>query len=86
MAEPNIWENESSLVWKAHNGDFADGMKIYHKDGNKLNTGIDNLVLVDNAESMYLTHLGIKNMADEFKDNVVMVARVSAKANSLENN
>lgn len=84
MAEPNIWENESALMWKAHNGDYLEGMKIYHKDGNKLNTDIDNLVLVDNAESMHLTHLGLKDAPAEFKDSVVLVARINSKVSSIE--
>lgn len=84
MAEPNVWENESALMWKAHRGDIPDGMKIYHLDGDKLNTHIDNLALVDNAESMNLTHLGVKNAPLEFKESVLLIAKINAKASSIE--
>ena len=38
---------EHCVVWEKNYGPIPKGMQIHHKDGNKLNNDINNLVLVD---------------------------------------
>lgn len=42
---------EHNIIWEQHYGKIPKGMHIHHRDFNKLNNDISNLVLVD-----YLTH------------------------------
>ena len=37
---------EHRLVWEAHYGPLPDGMQIHHKDGDKTNNAIENLMAV----------------------------------------
>lgn len=37
-------------VWKAHYGDIPKGKHVHHKDGNKANNAIENLILLDAAQ------------------------------------
>ncbi|WBJ96710.1 HNH endonuclease signature motif containing protein [Shewanella sp. MTB7] len=83
IADPNIWVNESTLVWEAHHGDIPEGMSIYYKDGNRLNPRLDNLVVANKCEGGYLTALGLKSAPDEFKESVVIMAKINAKISEL---
>ena len=53
-----VWDNtqkryrlEHNIVWEKHYGSIPKGMQVHHRDFNKLNNDINNLVLVDS-----LTH------------------------------
>lgn len=37
-------------VWEFHHGQIPDGHQIHHRDGNRGNNAIENLMLVDRAE------------------------------------
>jgi hypothetical protein len=84
LSDPANWVNESALVWIAHHGEYKDGMKIYHRDGNKLNTDIKNLVLVDCATSLYLTRMSLKTLPNELKDSAILVARIDGKVANIK--
>ena len=44
------YEYEHRMVWKKFFGDIPKGFVIHHKDGNKLNNDISNLVLMNAKE------------------------------------
>lgn len=50
---------EHCVVWEKHYGKIPKGMQVHHKDGNKLNNNIDNLILVD-AMTHKRLHSGCK--------------------------
>lgn len=50
---------EHCVVWEKHYGPIPHGMQVHHKDGNKLNNNIDNLILVDTMTHKRL-HSGCK--------------------------
>lgn len=50
---------EHCVVWEKHYGEIPKGMQVHHKDGNKLNNNIDNLILVDTMTHKRL-HSGCK--------------------------
>ena len=50
---------EHCVVWEKHYGPIPKGMQIHHKDGNKQNNNIDNLILVDTITHKRL-HSGCK--------------------------
>lgn len=50
---------EHCVVWEKHYGEIPKGMQVHHKDGNKQNNNIDNLILVDTMTHKRL-HSGCK--------------------------
>ena len=56
---------EHCVVWEQHYGSIPKGMQIHHRDGNKLNNNIDNLVLVDSMTHKRL-HSGCKIINGEW--------------------
>ena len=54
FAEPNKWMMLNRNIWEKHNGKMPPKHIIRHKDGNKLNCDIDNLVLMSLAENLKL--------------------------------
>ena len=83
IADPDIWVNESTLIWEAHHGDIPAEMNIYYKDGNKANTELNNLVVANKCEAGYLAFFGLKSAPDEFKESVVIMAKINAKVSKL---
>ena len=57
----NKREYEHHIVWKKFFGDIPDGFIIHHKDGNKLNNDISNLVLMSLKEHarMHAKQMGL---------------------------
>lgn len=55
VANPNEWELESRLVWKAHHGEIPEGHKIIYLDGDRMNVDISNLAMVSDAEHLEMT-------------------------------
>jgi len=51
-----------------HNIEIPEDSIIHHKDGNKLNNDIDNLILMSRGEHSTLHHIGMKH-SDETKKN-----------------
>ena len=52
---PTIWINKQNTlvhryVWEKHNGKIPKGSVVHHKDENKLNFSIENLILLTNSE------------------------------------
>lgn len=50
---------EHCVVWEKHFGEIPKGMQVHHRDGNKQNNDISNLVLVDSLTHKRL-HSGCK--------------------------
>lgn len=46
------WRAEHLLIWEAANGPLPKGFAVAFRDGNKLNTALDNLELVSRADMM----------------------------------
>ena len=45
VAEPNKWRLKHRVVWEKENGPIPEGYIVILKDGNRLNTDVDNLML-----------------------------------------
>lgn len=50
---------EHCVVWEKHYGEIPKGMQVHHRDGNKQNNDINNLILVDSMTHKRL-HGGCK--------------------------
>ncbi|GMO33897.1 MAG: HNH endonuclease signature motif containing protein [Termitinemataceae bacterium] len=57
VAEPNKWKMKSVMVWEKENGKLPKGMIIIFADGNKLNLGLDNFLVISRRELAVMNHL-----------------------------
>lgn len=74
VAEPNQWKQKHLLVWKDAHGEFpAKGMKLCFRDGNRLNTAIENLECITQAE------LTRRNSIHRYPPELREVIRLAAK-------
>lgn len=71
VADPSVWEYEHYLVWEKHHGPVPEGYCLTFKNGNKLDTRIENLAMISKAENRYINFNGIK----ERTDGTLMLAR-----------
>lgn len=60
-----VWKPKRLLVWEEHKGPVKKGMCIWVKDGNTMNTNIDNLELITRKENR-LRNSGAFNLCDEY--------------------
>lgn len=60
-----VWKPKRLLVWEEHNGPVKKGMCIWVKDGDTMNTNIDNLELITRKENR-LRNSGAYNLCDEY--------------------
>lgn len=65
VAEPNVWKYKHIWEWEKHHGPVPKGKLIIFADGNTLNTDISNLVMVDRAQNVTMSHLGIREYDKE---------------------
>jgi len=57
---------EHNIVWEKHHGKIPDRLQIHHKDLNKTNNNIDNLILVTSLEHKRL-HTGCRFVKDNWE-------------------
>lgn len=60
-----VWKPKRLVVWEQHNGPVKKGMCIWVKDGDTMNTSIDNLELITRKENR-LRNSGAYNLCDEY--------------------
>ena len=81
VADPDVWKLKHRIVWEQHNGPIPEGGLVVFRDGNRLNTDISNLALIDRSVNVKLNQMGIRHAGSpEMFDTAVLVARVAAEA------
>ena len=61
IAEPNVWENLSTLVWQSvHGKPLPKGCVIRFINGDITDYSPDNLIAVTRAQNLQLNHLNIQ--------------------------
>ena len=81
LADPNVWKQKHRLIWGEHNGPIPEGGLVVFRDGDRMNTDISNLALIDKSVNARLNHMGIRHAgAPELFDTAVLVATIAAEA------
>lgn len=70
----NKFRLKHRVVWEQHNGTIPNGQVIVFKDGNSLNTNIDNLMLVSREDLMMMNT--IQRYPDELKKVIRALGRL----------
>lgn len=73
------WRYKHRVVWEAVNGPIPPGHVLIFKDGNKLNTDIDNLKLITKAENIRINQMQIKRDSAEITEVAVSLARLKTE-------
>ncbi|MBX4259775.1 HNH endonuclease (plasmid) [Clostridium estertheticum] len=73
VAEPNKWRLKHQLVWEKYNGKIAKGYAVIFGDGNRQNSDINNLILVNRQQLLILNkNKLIQNDADLTRTGVII--------------
>jgi len=79
IADPNKWKGKHILIWEAANGPVPKGHVIIFGDGNKLNFGIDNLILVSRAQLARLNQNNLIQNDAELTRTGIIIADIYSK-------
>lgn len=83
--QPTRFRHKHLEEWeKANNREVPKGMLISFLDGNKLNCSPDNLELISKAENLYRNNHGYKNLPEEVKPSMRVLAKLETRRFSLE--
>lgn len=85
VSEPKKWMLKHRYVWQQHYGEIPKGSMVIFKDGNRLNTDIDNLMLITQGINGRLSRLGLQDAREaEAMEEAVMIAKIQEKIRRLE--
>lgn len=76
---PTRYEHKHVHIWKQKHGHVPAGMIVAFKNGNRLNCNINNLMLLNRAELLYLNKRNYKNLHNDLKPSMVMLAKLKIK-------
>lgn len=76
IAEPNQWRFTHVMEWEKHHGPVTTGHAVKFRDGDPINTDINNLVLISRAELLRLNKHGYDKMPTALKPTVMAIAKL----------
>jgi len=77
---PTRYKHKHVHVWEQVHGKVPAGMVMAFRDGDKANCDLGNLMLLTRAELLVLNLHGYKEMADELRPTVLIMAKLEVKA------
>jgi len=87
IADPNVWKRLAVINWEEEYGEFPEGYLVYHKDGNKENCDVSNLVLMTRAENVLFNKFFKDAYGHpELFEFALLTIRVWLKSNELKKN
>lgn len=78
------WVLKARYVWEQHNGPIPKGSVILHRDQNKSNDDISNLVLVTRAEMQIINRMSLTLDSLELNNAAINVGKILGKIKELE--
>lgn len=75
---PTRYKSKGVHVWERKNGKVPQGMVVAHKDGNSLNCGIKNLMIISRPELLFLNTNDYKNLPAQLKPSLVALAKMKS--------
>jgi len=74
--EPNKWELKHRVAWKKHKGEVPKGYIVVFRDGNKINTDINNLALISRSAHAVMNHTDLHEFTGELKETAIYLAEL----------
>lgn len=81
---PTRYRHKHVYVWEQENGPVPDGMVVAFRDGDKLNTDPENLMLISRAELLRLNKHGYKDAYVELKSSILTLVKLETKTFALK--
>lgn len=72
VAEPNVWRMKHRLVWEEAHGPVPEGKVLLFKDGDRRNTSLENLMLVERGTALTLTNKKMRFEDPDLTETAVM--------------
>ena len=85
VADPGKWELKHRIVWDAANGKIPKGYIVIHRDNDKANNSIDNLLLIKRGTNAVLNHTGLYRYNGRFKKTAVRIAELKEASSKAKN-
>lgn len=76
IKEPNIWRMKHLVEWEKVHGKLPSGKMLLFLDGNKENTDLSNLKMVDRAINIIMNNKGFRTVSAEYTEVGVNVAKL----------
>ncbi|MCG7551599.1 HNH endonuclease signature motif containing protein [Pseudoalteromonas sp. Of7M-16] len=83
IAEPNVWKAKHILLWEKEHGQVPEKHNIRFLDGDKNNVTLNNLILVNKLEHLYITQNRLSDHPQELKESVLAISRIQAKIKEI---
>lgn len=84
IADPSEWDLKQRVVWRLHNGDIPKGEMVRFKDGDRKNTDIDNLFIVNRSTNAILNNrYKLNDQPIELKSSIILMARIDSRLGEL---
>lgn len=83
---PTRYKLKHAHVWEQKNGPIPPGKIVFFADNDKTNCDPENLILISRPELLILNQLNYRETPAELKPTVLTLARLKAKAFSMEKN
>lgn len=84
VADPNKWDLKQRVVWRLHNGDIPTGEMVRFKDGDRKNTDIDNLFIVNRSTNAILNNrYKLNDQPLELKNSIILMAKIDSRLGEL---
>lgn len=80
------WRQKHKIIWEQHHGKIPKGGRIIFADGDNRNFNIDNLILVQEEELLYLNRNHMIYGKADLTKSAVMIAQLDIKANNIKRN
>ena len=84
IAEPNKWRMKHLVVWESANGSVPKDCCLMHRDGDKMNNELDNLMLVKKSVAAAMNQAGHGRNTEEALDAAIMVAEMKIAVNKAK--
>ena len=76
IQEPDKYKMKHRITWEQHHGTIPKGFNVQFKDGNRLNTDIDNLYIISRASQM-ANENSLHRYPEELKTAIRMVSKLN---------
>jgi hypothetical protein len=83
-AFPNVWKLKHRVLWEKTHGKIPNGYVILFADGNKINTRLDNLLMVSRKELYVMNRFGLIFTRRDLTKTGKMIADIKIRVNDLK--
>lgn len=79
IAEPKKWRFKHVVIWESTHGKTPEGHVVIFADRNKMNTDINNLLLIDRKQLLYMNRNAMISENKAITETAANIAKVATK-------